>query len=354
MSEMRALLLDTADRLLAGHCDRRLLLEAEAGVWPAALWSTLADAGLAAALLPEAAGGPGCDMGDALSLLRPLARHAAPVPLAETLLASWLLLSAGLAVPQGVLTVAPVNRQDRVVARPEGDGWRLSGMARRVPWGRQADGVALLADGDAGPLIALVPKHWVTATPGVNLANEPRDDLAIDARLEAGAVRPTPPGIGRDQLLALGAAMRSVEIAGALARVLDMTVQYAGERVQFGRPIGKFQAVQQNLAVLAGQAAAASAAADIAVDAAADGIDLFAIASAKTRAGEAASTGAALAHQVHGAIGFTQEHMLHFSTRRLWSWRDEFGNEAVWARRIGEEVAAAGAAALWQRITATP
>jgi len=128
-------------------------------------------------------------------------------------------------------------------------------------------------------------------------------------------------------------------------------VRYASERVQFGRPIGRFQAVQQNLAVLAGQAAAATAAAEAAIEATAQGFASHAIAAAKIRAGEAASLGAAIAHQVHGAIGFTQEYPLNRLTRRLWSWRDEFGNETHWARVLGGAVAAAGAERLWTGIT---
>jgi len=131
-----------------------------------------------------------------------------------------------------------------------------------------------------------------------------------------------------------------------------MTVRYAQDRVQFGRPIGKFQAVQQNLAVMAGQAAAAAAAADLAADAFANGMALLPIAAGKARAGEAAGIAAAIAHQVHGAIGFTFEHDLHFYTRRLWSWRDEFGHETAWNRAIGHHMAQAGADALWPTITA--
>ena len=122
--------------------------------------------------------------------------------------------------------------------------------------------------------------------------------------------------------------------------------------MQFGRAIGKFQAVQQNLAVLAGQVAAAGAAADIAGEALAGTASVLAIASAKVRAGEAAGIGAAIAHQVHGAIGFTAEYGLQLSTRRLWSWRDEFGNEAEWAALIGRHAAAQGADRLWETITA--
>ncbi len=94
--------------------------------------------------------------------------------------------------------------------------------------------------------------------------------------------------------------------------------------------------------MLAGQAAAAEAAAGMAAEAVDDTIRLLPIAAAKARCGEAAGIGAAIAHQVHGAIGFTHEHSLHFLTKRLWSWRDEFGNEAEWNQFTGRHMAKAG------------
>ena len=83
------------------------------------------------------------------------------------------------------------------------------------------------------------------------------------------------------------------------------------------------------------------------------GAEGFALAAAvaKARCGEAAGQVAAVCHQIHGAMGFTQEHPLHFFTRRLWSWRDEFGGEAFWQRRIGALACAAGGDALWATIT---
>jgi acyl-CoA dehydrogenase len=200
------------------------------------------------------------------------------------------------------------------------------------------------------PHVALLSATSWQSEPAENLAREPRDTLTIDAVPEA--VAPAASGIGPQQLRAVGAAMRSLQMAGALARITAISVQYAQDRVQFGRPIGKFQAVQQNLAVLAGQTAAASAAADLAAEAVAEGIRLLPIAAAKSRTGEAAGQGAAIAHQVHGAIGFTYEHTLHFFTKRLWSWRDEFGNEAEWNLHVGRHMAKAGADRLWAEITA--
>jgi acyl-CoA dehydrogenase len=135
-----------------------------------------------------------------------------------------------------------------------------------------------------------------------------------------------------------------------MRRALDLSVQYAGERQQFGKPIGKFQAIQQMLADAAGQLAAAEAACARAA-AEWDGADFaFFAGVAKARAGEAAGRVAEICHQAHGAIGFTQEHSLHFFTRRLWSWRDEYGNETYWQSSIGQSVCGAGDADLWPRL----
>lgn len=148
-----------------------------------------------------------------------------------------------------------------------------------------------------------------------------------------------------------GALMRAAQMAGAVERVLALTVQYARDRVQFGKPIGAFQAIQQQLAVLAGQSASASAAVDAAFETAARGEPIARdVAIAKVRAGEAAGAAVGIAHQVHGAIGFTDEHVLHHFTRRLWKWRGEYGAETMWAARLAEWALADSPDALWRRI----
>ena len=143
----------------------------------------------------------------------------------------------------------------------------------------------------------------------------------------------------------------------ALEAMLDISVTYSQDRVAFERPISKFQAVQHNLARLAGEVAAAVCAAASAADALQragtfDNEVFFEIAAAKIRVGEAAGEGAGIAHQVHGAIGFTMEHILQRYSRRVWSWRDEFGSESAWAVRLGEAVAANGGDELWASLAA--
>ncbi len=347
MDDTARMLVDTAERLFDANCDKSVRIAAEGGAWPTALWNAVAEAGLPLSLVPEDAGGAGLSIPDALAALRVSARYAAPIPLAETLLASWLLSSVGLSVPDGSLSIAPSASGDALVLTKRVTGFHLAGQARRVPFARHVDYVAVLASDDNGhTFVACAPRASATLVEGQNIAREPRDTLTFDLDLPADAVASLPATRATD-LRSFGAAMRTVQIAGAMSRVLDLTISYAGERSQFGRPIGKFQAIQHQVAMLAAHSAAASAAADMAADAAGDGMEPLMIGAAKTRAGEAASAGAAIAHAVHGAIGFTHEHSLHFYTKRLWSWRDEFGKESDWALMLGRAALAAGPKQLW-------
>jgi acyl-CoA dehydrogenase len=338
------MLRETAHRLFQARCDSATRRAADQGVWPASLWTAVEEAGLHRALVPERAGGFGVAVPDALSLLKVAGEHALPLPLAETMLASWLLAGAGLPIPDGPMTAGPVRDEENVTLTQEGGGWRLSGSLTRIPWARDVAHLVVLVDAR----VALVGRGAWSIEPGENIAREPRDSVHIDGLATAAG----PAASTAANLIALGAAMRVQQIAGALTALTEITTQYAQDRVQFGRPLGKFQAVQQNLAVLAGQTAAAVAAADLAAEAVADGLSTLPIAAAKARAGEAAGIAAAIAHQVHGAIGFTFEHHLHFLTRRLWSWRDEFGKDLAWQRLLGRHMAQVGADDVWADITA--
>jgi acyl-CoA dehydrogenase len=348
MSDARDMLVETAARLFQDYCTPELLKASNEGAFSPNLWSALADAGLTRALVSERAGGAGVDLADGLALLIEAGRFSVPAPLAETMLAGRLLDRAGLPVPDGALTFAVLRPGESVTAKRDGEVWRLGGKLARVPWAKDAVGLVVLAANGGKPIIALLPRDSYRATAGHNLAGEPRDDVEF----ASAPAKAAPSDLEEEDWRALGATARAAQMAGAMQRLLALSVQYAQERVQFGRPIGKFQAVQQNLAALAGQAAAATAAADGAIEAAGRDLRSPLIAAAKIRCGEAAGIGAAIAHQVHGAIGFTQEHSLHYSTRRLWSWRDEFGNEVEWSRRLGVSAAHAGADQLWTMIAA--
>ena len=351
MSE--SIVAETAQRIFADLADPQTINARKDGAWKEPLWRALADNGLTLAWVPDDLGGAGAGLADGFEVLTVAGRYASPVPLAETLLAGWLLAQARIPSPAGPMTVAPARPRDRITIRPDGT---LSGRAKAVPFARDAGHIAVLVHGAKGPSVALVDAGSVRIGDGKNLAGDPQADVTFD-RARPIALAETAPSVDQQALMLLGATARSLEAAGALATILAMAVKYAGERVAFDKPIAKFQAVQHNLARLAGEAAAAMACATSAADAIAnaaafdDGVFLEA-AAARIRSAEAATEGAAIAHQVHGAIGYTKEHILHRFTLRLLSWRDDFGNESQWAVDLGNRVARAGADELWPMVAA--
>ncbi len=347
------MLAESATSLFRDLVDAKLLADAKTAGWSGKAWRAVQDAEFHRILLPEAAGGAGGSWSDAAAVLRIAARHAAPVPLAETWLAGWLLNEAKLPVPGETLTIAPV-RNEQLLVRRAGGTWRLDGTATRVPFARIAHRIVLLAKGEAGDVVVCLERSQAEVTPGRNLAGEPRDTLTFKrVGLASEQMAPAHRTLTNDALLLRGALLRAAQIGGALEGALDLAIRYAQERVQFGRKIGQFQALQQEFARSAGETASAVAASLSAagvLDRAGD--YETAIASAKLRANQAAYEGAMVAHQVHGAIGVTDEYALHHLTLRLLAWRDEFGHEGYWAARLGREVLARGGDGLWPLLTA--
>ena len=360
------LLAQTCDAMFADHA--AVGAADQAGTWDERLWEALEQAGIPLISVPEAAGGSGGSLEQAAVVLISAGEHAARVPVAETaLLGGWLLAEAGLPVPAGPLVAvhappahpAPgAGTAGGVSIERAADGWAVRGRLPRVGWGRVAQRVVVLAAADGADVAVALGPDDVTVTPGSNVAGEPRDDLTVDTVVAHDAVAEV--GDSTGAALRLRAALARVLLtAGAVRRALDLTVRYAGERQQFGRSLSNFQAVQQQIAELAAETAAVRAAADAAVRRfAADGSAAggwagqgawLAVASAKVQAARGATVAARIAHQVHGAIGFTEEHALRLSTTRLWAWRDEAGSPAEWADELGRHVLAGGP--LWDIIT---
>ncbi len=274
---------------------------------------------------------PTAEQARALTLLR----ERGPDPALESaLLGQWLLERAGLDEAGGPVTVAPGSGEDSVVLRGE----RLTGAVHRVPWAGEAERVALLLDGR----VVAVERASATIHPRVNLAGDARETVVFeDARAQFGAE------VESAELLLRGALTRIALMAGALDRVYEIAVGHAGERRQFGRPIGAFQAVQQHLVTIAQHAALAGAAAETAARRPGG----FEIAAGKLLANRAALSAGRAAHQVLGARGTTREHPLGQLTCRLWAWRSEYGDEHRWSTALGAAVASAGADSVYPAIT---
>lgn len=305
MSDNRTLLTDMADGLFAEL----------AGADFATTWPRLAEAGFATLLVPEEKGGFGGDWGDLFAVLRLAGQHALPSTLGETIVAHKVLGDAGVSAPEGAIGLLDGNR---------------------VAFGRHC--AAVLAP---GKLLAGEICDWHE---GVSPDGNPRDRLGEIEGFEVAFA-------SNADLRAKGAFVRVAMAAGALEAGFQLAIDHVNTRVQFGKPLAKFQAVQQALAEASSEIAAVGASAQAAAAAFDAGDAGFEIAAAKLRTNRAIEIAVPILHRVHGAIGFTMEYPLNRYTRRLMGWRSEFGNDAYWARTLGERVAKGGGIALWRKMT---
>jgi acyl-CoA dehydrogenase len=348
VAESENIVAETAEKIFADLADAQTINNDKKGGWKAPLWQALSEAGLPLSWVPEDCGGSGASLAEGFCVLSAAGRFAIAVPLAETMLAGWLLAQAKITSPDGTMTVAPAGPKDRIALNADGT---LTGRARGVPFAKEAKHIAVLAHGAGGLSIALVEAGACRIEAGLNLGGDHNDTVTFSNTTPL-ALKPAPKGFDQTALMLMGGVARSLQIAGALESMLDISVRYSNERVAFEKKISKFQAVQHNLAKLAGEvsaalAAATSAADTIASSASFDDAVFLEAASAKIRCSEAAEKGGAIAHQVHGAIGFTIEHILHRYSLRALAWRDDFGSESYWAVELGKLVAARGADELW-------
>ena len=304
MSEQRQLLTDMAEGLFA---------ELAGSDTP---WPRLAEAGFATLLVADDKGGFGGDWGDLFAVLRLAGAHALAAPLGETIVAHRVLSDAGVTPPEG-----PIGLLD----------------GEHVAHGRDCS--AVLAPGKFLPA-AICDWHEASGPDGM-----PRDRLGGIEGFEAAIAT-------NADLHALGAFCVVAQAAGALEAGFALAIEHVNTRVQFGKPLAKFQAVQQALAEASEHVVAVAAAGQAAAAALDCGDASFEIPAAKLRTNLAIDAAVPILHRVHGAIGFTMEYPLNRYTRRLMGWRSAFGNDAYWARRLGQQVAHFGGSGLWRVIAA--
>jgi acyl-CoA dehydrogenase len=345
MSTVHDMVSESVNRMFSQSVDRQVLMQSESGAWPDALWRLVEASGFTH-VLAEGAADVGEGWRNAYPVFHAVGFHRVPLPLAETVIANGLLAGAELAPRDGPLTL--IQQDGGLALRLDGGRLVVQGAATAVPWARHARHLVIAGSAGHQRLVGIVAAD----APGIemshaqNIAHEPRDSINFrDVRCIEHA--PWDARLPDAPATLFGALARCAMIVGAAQSLLQQSVEYANQRVQFGRPIGKYQAIQHALAVLAGEVACAQTATLAACQAAAPAPSVFDVAVAKVRAGQAAGVSAGIAHQVHGAFGFTHEHTVHYATRRLWSWRSEFGGESVWAARLGRQAIERGGDAFW-------
>ncbi len=297
-------------RFLAEISPLSAVRAAEAAGDASVLWQPIQASGFADALLPDNEGIAALELSHVVPLLIACGTHLLPAPLGETMVARKLLASAGMMVPHDL----------PILLWPETPDGRIRSA---YPPPAIGAGFALCQNGRA---VRLVPLADQVAEPdgfGVRPAGiDPRARPVHMFELQT------------DMLFRWSAALNSAAMAGAMARVLAMTIEHANSRMQFGKPLGKFQAVQQQISVMAEQVVMANVAARLAFDGAGTMPVEWRLAAARSVSGDAASNACAIAHAVHGAIGISAEHDLQLFVRRLKRWQSSFGSRDYWAPRV--------------------
>ncbi|MCV7343278.1 acyl-CoA dehydrogenase family protein [Mycolicibacterium rhodesiae] len=304
-----------------------------------ALWHRLESLGLARLTGSEQSGGSGAGWHEAAVLLTAAARHGIRTPVGEhDLLACWLLEAAGQPLDDAVRTVH-LRGRDAEHDAP-------------VAWAAEVDRIVVVWWTGDEYRLADVERATMSVTEGANLIGEPRDTVRAELAATAG-VPVSEALVGR--LMRRAALIRSIQVCAALERAVELSIEHVTARVQFGRPLAKFQAIQNLISDAAAEAALARAATEAALDVAVatewDSVNLdFLIATARSCAGHAASVVTRNAHQVHGAIGTTREHRLHEFTRAALAWRSEYGSVRHWDEQVAAAATAAGPEGLWALI----
>jgi acyl-CoA dehydrogenase len=311
-------------------------------VFDRALWDTLESLGLTRLTVDESTGGAGAGWPEAAALLGAAAFAGVPVPLVEhDLLAAWLLEEAGTAAVPRIGTAAVPRVRTAAI-------FDTRGTANEVAWAEQVDEIVALWQESGRWFVAEASMASASVEPGSNIAGEPRDTVKLD--LGGLDAVPVPASLA-GRLFVRGALARTIQTCAALERIVGLCVEHTRSRVQFGRSLNRFQAVQQLVADVAAETALARAATDLAVNTAAEDADAetlaFAVAVAKSCAGHATSVVVRNAHQVHGAIGTADEHLLPEFTGSALAWRSEFGGVSYWDRLLTRTALSVGSDGIW-------
>ncbi|PHR14330.1 MAG: hypothetical protein COA41_17305 [Sphingopyxis sp.] len=335
MINTEGMVAETATKIYTDLCGRDVPHLAEAGEYPQALWDALAENGLPLAWVSEDNGGFGAGLGEVFGAIWASAQAASPVPFAETLIANWMLDKAGLAPADGSASFALSGHT------PSAD----------IPFGMHADKIVLFDA--AHHEIALFDNRVGVRSPEEALSPDGMTQFVFSGHLAEQSAKTD---LSRRAFEAMILTVRAVQMAATMETALNLSIDYVSQREQFGRPLSKFQAIQHQLAVAASECAAAAMAATQAASAIARHADdpeqaWHEAVIAKVQIGHSVEAVTVPFHQVHGAMGYTQEYDLHHYTRRLWAWRDALGNEHHWSRQLGAELAATTRDQIWQGVT---
>jgi acyl-CoA dehydrogenase len=335
---------DAAEHIFVNELTRTAIESVKERVFPTALYRALTDAGIPLVLVSESHGGADAGIFAATTILRAAGAAAAPGPLLELILGQSLLTRSGFAIQTDLISLAFAGQIDDLKL---GESiWIKPPVLHDVSWGGASRRLIVVYQHANRACVAVSNTADWSISPGADAADEPRDQLRGH---EIPVVCAEIAGLNYDETLRSAALLRAGQILGAIEWIFARSAEYATERKQFGREIGKFQAVQQMLAELADNALASSAI----VGAASAAFSNMLVAAARSRLGDAADVAIAIGHQVHGAIGFSREYGLNYRTRRLMAWRDDYGSVASWREKLAQAFVGLARDEVWPTLADT-
>lgn len=332
MSEMKEMLVEVVEKIFKDKVEKETVDLLEEGKWAGDVWKLLRENEMLNVAVAEEYGGAGGDIEDLFNLYRLVGKYAVPVPFVEHTLANVLLEQMN---QRPLDDMATFSFSKHALQWTE-DG--VTGVVANVPWGRHAKYLVTFAWQGEDRKMVVMDLQGAQVTEGMNLASEPRDDIAFH---NVQPVEETM--LSEEQFSSIAKTITAATVSkmsGAVDKAFELTVRFSKEREQFGRPIHRFQLVQQHLAVLAGEQALTAAAVDNLLEALQHQVEGNEVAFARLRMDDASRIVTSGAHQVHAAIGVTHEHSLHQYTRRLWAWREEDFTAQYWKKQLAKQVLA--------------
>lgn len=346
MSEMKEMILEVVEKIFKDHVHKETVDLVEHGDWAKEVWQLLTNSELLNVAIPEAAGGAGGDLDDLLNIYRIIGQFAVPIPFVETTLANYFLDSFKLLTTNNTLSYC--LPQDTLQIN---DDDTITGYLVNVAWARHVKELVAFAYSSKGIQPVHIALDTAELSYGKNIAGEPRETVSFN---KVKILQKSQQVLNDEQIQFINTLDTATKIAlmcGAIEKIFALTVQYSKERQQFGRPIHRFQLVQQHIAVLAGEQAIASSSFENMVSSLLEGSEQLDVAFTRVRLDEASKLVSSSAHQVHAAIGVTHEHRLHQYTRRLWAWRDEGLTARYWNKVIANTLLSAKNEDLWSFLT---
>ncbi|MEC1523215.1 acyl-CoA dehydrogenase family protein [Neobacillus niacini] len=348
MDEMEVILKESFEKILENFCDKDLLEESESKGVPKQLLDTLEEFGIYKIGIDEADGGSGFEKKHGMELAVIAGKYALPIPLTSILFSNWVSYQEKL-YSKYHLSCGPFDQKITINSDKE---YLVKGKIENIYGYTKGNDILVIGTNERGEdYFVLLDVSQLELQIKHNLSNEPVYSVEL-VNHSPKLVKPIESSVV-NYYFSLQLLLNLAVATGALKKIVELTIEHANTRIQFGKQIGSFQMIKNNITIMAESVKQAEIMTRTCIESLKDEMDhqyYLELMVAKLKVCEAISTAAAIAHQIHAAMGFTQEHILHYYTRKLWSLREEYQSESYWSQEIGRFILAEETG-LWELVT---